>query len=95
MCIQLSLENLAQLDWLQRCLLNARALGKLTLSLEFSRMLLWLTAWLLASYNLIWLCGWREVDAVIMAAGGLLWLLPWLATVRRRHIATLLGNRWE
>jgi len=84
----------ALLPWADRCIVNIRALGVFVCSREFPRLLLWLSAWLLASYLLVWTLDLRGPRAAMLPLLGLLWVLPWIAAARRRAIARLLRYRW-
>lgn len=82
------------LPWYTRWHLNFRALELFLQSGECLRLALYLTIWLLAAQILIWT---QDLHGPAAAAPGMLaalWLWPWLASARRRRIATLLRHRW-
>lgn len=90
-----NLPGYSLLRWYDRCILNIRALWAFVCSQEFPRLLLWLSAWLLASHLLGWSFDLRGPRAAVLPLLGLLWVLPWIAAARRRAIARLLCYRWK
>jgi len=82
------------MPWYTRWQLNYRALEAFLQSGECLRLALYLTIWLLVAQILIWM---QDLHGPAAAAPGMLaalWLWPWLASARRRHIAILLRHRW-
>lgn len=82
------------MPWCTRWQLNYRALEAFLQSGECLRLALYLTIWLLVAQILIWM---QDLHGPAAAAPGMLaalWLWPWLASARRRHIAILLRHRW-
>ena len=74
--------------------LNVRALLAFLWSAEALRLIGYLSVWLLASQVLIWEKDLFGPIAAALPMSAALWLWPWLAAARRRHIARLLHYRW-
>ncbi len=78
----------------ERLRLDCRALGLFCRSvLAFRVLALWLV-WQLAGHLLVWRFDLTGAAANLPSLTGLLWLLPALATARRRMLRRLLGHHW-
>jgi hypothetical protein len=83
-----------QLPPVMRLRLNTMAFIRFLGSAACVHLLCALGTWLLVTYILIWTNDLRGPVAAALPSAALLWLLPWLAAIRRRQIARLLGGRW-
>lgn len=72
-----------------------RALLSFLCSAEFLRMLICITVWQLTAYIVIWTFDLGTRRAALLLLLCCLWVWPWLAAARRRHIDLKLGGRWE
>jgi hypothetical protein len=84
-----------QLPAAARIRLNVLSLACFLGSAACARVFCALGTWLLVTYILIWSHDLRGPAAAALPSSALLWLLPWVAAIRRRQIARLLGGRWE
>ena len=84
-----------QLPWHSRCHLNVLSFIVFLRSVACLRVLCAAVTWLLVSYIVVWTNDLRGFWAAVLPSAALIWLLPWLAAIRRRQIAALLGNRWD
>lgn len=83
-----------QLDPLDRLRVDTRAAALLLCSADALHMAAALLVWLLAGHILVWNLDVSDIRAALPEASALLWLLPWLAIVRRRVLRELLGPYW-
>jgi hypothetical protein len=88
------LPGYAQLPRHTRAWLNIRALGAFIASPECLRLGAYFLIWQLAAYTLVWHFDLRTAAAVLPQLLACVWVWPWLADARRRHIDRLLGGRW-
>jgi hypothetical protein len=90
-----SLPGYSQLPWLTCRRLDVLALVAFIRSGELLRLLLWLTVWELLTHILIWSFDLAAGAAAAPPALACVWVWPWLAAARRRHIDQLLAGRWR
>ncbi|MAF82881.1 MAG: hypothetical protein CL797_02110 [Chromatiales bacterium] len=90
-----SVPGYEQMPLLTRLSLNLRALLAFTGSEECLRMLVCITVWQLVAYILIWTFDPGRRLAAVISLLCCLWVWPWLASARSRHINRLLGDRWQ
>ncbi|MDP7271226.1 MAG: hypothetical protein QGG65_07795 [Gammaproteobacteria bacterium] len=83
-----------QMPLLTRLGLNLRALAAFCCTEEFFRLLACITIWQLVAYIFIWKFDFGLRPAALASALACLWVWPWLAAARRRHIDRLLRQRW-
>jgi hypothetical protein len=79
---------------LTRWRLNCRTLWCFLRSAESLFMALCMIAWLLGSSILIWNFDLSGPVAALLPSLAVLWLLPWVASARRRWMRVLLGDHW-
>jgi hypothetical protein len=84
-----------QLPAAARIRLNVLSLACFLGSAACVRVFCALCTWLLVTYIVIWSHDLRGPAAAALPSSALLWLLPWVAAIRRRQISRLLGGRWE
>ena len=84
-----------QLPWFERTRLNVRSLTAFARSVECLHMLAAKAVWSLLAHICVYRLDLPGSVLVQLHLLALVWLLPWAATARRRHLERLLGARWR
>jgi len=89
-----NLPGYQQMPWPTRLFLNGRALLAFSRTGECVRLLAYLTIWQLAAHIGVWQLDLTAAPAYAPPLLACLWVWPWLADARCRHIHLQLGGRW-
>ena len=89
-----SLAGYVQMPLLTRIRLNSHALVRFIGTAEALRKLSYIIIWQLLAHILVWHFDLFRAGAALPPVLACLWICPWIADARRRHIHELLGGRW-
>lgn len=90
-----ALPGYRQLTLRDRLRVDTRAAVRVCGSVQALHVLACIVIWLLAGYTLVWHLDLRGHGAHLPVYTLSVWLLPWLAAIRRRVLRELLGPHWS
>ena len=83
-----------ELAFWERQRINRQAFVRFICSANAIRLALWLGAWWLAALIVSWRYDLGIRATAALQLGAIVWVGPWLAHARQRHLAEILGARW-